>query len=153
MGLTSLGQQLPGEVIDTFYVPVDDIFSDEPATYLREFNAPMANGRSQGRFQEIHVLRDSYVGTWLYCLGPSRRFTAQVFQVVGGSVRAHRHDIETVESIRYVADDLRNEGGLRREIDPDSLIVTQDHWLQSVESKQKTQRHESVSGRYFKAER
>jgi hypothetical protein len=153
MALTAVGKQPAGEQIDTFYVPINDIFSDEPATWLREFNAPMHNGQSRGRFQEIHVLRDSYVGTWFYHLGPSRLFSAQEFQVVGGSVRDHRQDIETVASIRDYADWIRDNGGLRREVDPALRTVTQESYLVGLENTEKARRHESVSGRYMKVER
>lgn len=151
--VTNIGMQLPGEVIDSFYVPVDDIRSNEPATWLREFNSPPPNGRGRFRYQEIHVLRDKHVVTWLYCLGPERRFPAQQFQIIGGTVRDHRQDIETVESIRAIADELRDEGGLHKAVDPDTLTITQDNFLKAVEETQKAQRHQSVSGRYVKRER
>ena len=153
INLTRLGKQPVGEVIDSFYVPIDEIWNDEPATFLREYNHLMEDGRSKGRFQEIHVLRSSYVGAWFYYLGPSNRFSAQEFQVVGGSVRDNRQDIETVESIRDYADWLRDEGGIRRAIDPESLSVTQANWIDTLEERAKTRRHQSVSGRYVKVER
>ena len=103
MALMNVGKRPANEQIDRFYVTVDEIFSDEAATYLREFDAPTMNGLGRGRFQEIHVLRDSYVGSWFYNLGPSRLFTAPEFQIVGGSFRDHRQDIETVASIRDYA--------------------------------------------------
>ena len=151
--VTNIGQQLPGEVIDTFYVPVDDIYSNEPATWLREFNAPPPNGRGRFRYQEIHVLRENHVVTWLYCLGPERKFYAQQFQVIGGTVRDHRQDIETVESIRECADWLRDEGGLHRPVDPETLAVTQGNFLNAVEETDRGRRHQSVSGLYMKRER
>jgi hypothetical protein len=151
--VTNIGPQLPGEVIDTFYAPVSDIYSDEPATWLREFNSPTADGQGRNRYQEIHVLRDTHVGTWFYNLGPTWKFTAQEFQVVGGTVRSHKQDIETVESIRDCAEWLRDEGGLRKVIDPAALMVTQENFLNAVDNRRDARRHKSVSGRYMKVER
>lgn len=151
--VTDIGKRLPGEVIDTFYVPTDDIFSNEPATYLREFNNAPASGRGKFRYQEIHVLRDSYVATWLYNLGASWKFDAQEFQIIGGTVRDHRQDMETVDSIRECADWMRDEGGLRKAVDPETLTVTQEHYLDAVVEREKAQLHKSVYGRYAKVAR
>ena len=152
-GVTNVGKLPVGEKIDTFYVPVNDVMSDEPATYLREYDAPMYDGMSRGRFQEIHVLRDTYVGTWFYYLGPSLLFTAQEFQIVGGSVRDHRQDIETVASIRDYADWMRDENGFPKEIDPAMRSVTQENFLIGLENTEKARLHQSVHGRYIKVDR
>jgi len=153
MSLTNIGKQPAGEVVDTFYVPVDDVMSDEPATYLREYNAPIYDGISKGRFQEIHVLRDTYVGKWVYNLGPSRLFTALEFQVIGGSFRDHHQDIETVESIRDYADWLRDMGGLRKTVDPNLLTVTQENLMIALDNSNKSRKRESVFGRHARIQR
>ena len=152
-GVLNLGKKPTGEKTDAFYVPVNDILSDEPATYLREYNAPMPDSQSKGRFQEIHVIRGAYIGTWFYYLGPSFLFTAQEFQIVGGSIHAHREDCETVTSIRDCADWMRDEDGLPKAIDPTLKTVTQENFLIGVEKREQAQLHKSVHGRYMKVDR
>ena len=153
MALMNVGKQAAGEQVDRFYVTVDEIFSDEPATWLREFDAPTMNGLGKGRFQEIHVLRDSYVGSWFYNLGPSRWFTAPEFQVIGGSFRDHRQDIETVESIRDYADWLRDMEGLKKTVDPNLLTVTQENLMIALDNSNKSRKRESVFGRHARIQR
>ena len=153
MALMNVGKRPANEQIDRFYVTVDEIFSDEAATYLREFDAPTMNGLGRGRFQEIHVLRDSYVGSWFYNLGPSRLFTAPEFQIVGGSFRDHRQDIETVASIRDYADWLRDMGGLRKTVDPNLLTVTQENLMIALDNSNKSRKRESVFGRHARIQR
>ena len=153
MALMNVGKQASGEQVDRFYVTVDEIFSNEPATYLREFDAPTMNGLSRGRFQEVHVLRDNYVGSWFYNLGPSRLFTALEFQVIGGSFRDHRQDIETVESIRDYADWLRDMEGLRKTVDPNLLTVTQENLMIALDNSNKSRKRESVFGRHARIQR
>lgn len=153
MTLMDVGKRPTGEKIDRFYVTVDEIFNYESATYLREFDAPDINGFGRGRFQEIHVLRDSYVAAWFYRLGPSRFFTAPDFQVIGGSFRDHKQDIETVASIRDYADWLRNKEGLRKTVDPSLLTVTQDNLMAALDNSNKSRERKSVSGRHARIQK
>ena len=149
--LTREGKQPYGEAERAFYIPTDTIYLDEPAPWLGEFNKVVGDGSAPQRFQEIHVVRADGVYAWFYNLGPASQFTANEFQVNGGHLGDHAQDMETVESIRDCADWLRDEDGLRREVE--QILVTQEHWVAAKEETAKARRHESVSGRYVSIER
>jgi hypothetical protein len=130
------------------YVPTNEVLSDEPATYLAEFNYQRSDGRGISRFQVIHIVRPNHIAEFKMYLGPAHRFTANGFQIYGGSAKLGTD--ETVASLRDWADELRDRGGL---IVAKEQRLDQDSFMEHIEERSRRQRHQSTFGPSVKIER
>ena len=89
----------------------------DPAYSLREVMRPGGPGQGYRRLQVITVPREEpgkgvVMYEWWYDLGPWRKFHAEAFQIMGGDrnrVTGRVWVVETVASIREIADDMREE--------------------------------------------
>ena len=129
--------------VDDFYVVTNEVWSDEPALMLSEFNIQREDGKGQRRYQQIHVIRGDRLAEFTLDLGPSSAFTANGFVVVGGSLKAHPQDCETVASIRDYADEIRARGGFKRSVEP---TLSQEAWVRHAEELERRRRHRSTFG-------
>lgn len=141
--LTNEGLLVPVST-DDFYVQTNEVWSDEPAAALIEFDLARKDGKGYHRYQQIHVVRGERLAEFTYDLGPSGNFTANGFVINGcGSKDADPRDWETVDSIRDYADEIRSRGGFVRSVAP---TVTQENWARYAEEQERRRQHRSTFG-------
>jgi hypothetical protein len=151
MGRSQVKEGGPSPLIKQgIYVPTDEVWMDEPACWLGEFNIATKDGRHHGRFQFTHVVRGKHIARFTYYLGPSGKYSAPQFQIYGGSASAHRSDVETVANIWHYAEDKRLGDWRPRALQAE---LTQTRWQEDVEEIRKLARHQTTSGRYARIER
>lgn len=144
MGPSPFGEQTG----QTMYVGTEEVWSDEPATWLAEFDQSYADGKSTARFQLIHVIRPNHIAEFTLYLGPSWIFTSNSFQIYGGSAKMGSD--ETVDSLRDWADEIRDRGGF---FVAKEATIEQDTWHKHVEERSRRQRHQSTFGPSVRIER
>lgn len=141
--LTNEGVVLPS-IADDFYLVANDVWTDEPALMLSEFDLRPADGTGLRRYQQIHVRRGNRLAEFTLDLGPAHLFTANGFVVVGGTRYAHPQDCETVASIRDYADEIRARGGFKH--NNHEPTVTQESWVAYAKENERRRRHRSTFG-------
>lgn len=88
------------------------ITAGEPAWSLAEVNALTPDSKARHRYQVIQVVRNDKLVEWRHDMGDEKNFKARQFNILGGYVdeRGRGHVFESVESLRVIADQMRNEG-------------------------------------------
>ena len=95
------------------------VTSDEPCFYLAEMNRLSRSGKTMVRYQLLKIVRNDRLVTAYIYLGPSKKFTADQFQMVGGVVddNGRGFAVHTVAELQDGADELRGRSP-RRELEP-----------------------------------
>jgi hypothetical protein len=143
-GPQALGSSTPSHI----HVVTEEVYSDEPATWLAEFDLQQKDTMGRARYQMIHVIRGDQIAEFTLYLGPSHTFASNGFQIYGGSAKLGAD--ETVDSLREWADELRSRGGIVRQIQPK---LEQDTWMKHIEEQTRRQSHQSTFGSSVRIER
>ena len=120
------------------------VSADEPCFYLAEENRLSRSGKTMCRYQLLKVVRKDRLVTAYVYLGPSSKFKADQFHMIGGWVddTGKGQAVHTVGELQAGADELRSRPP-RRELEPLDL---QTGFLNQIEERGRRARHRTTFG-------
>lgn len=120
------------------------VFADEPCFFLSEENRLSRTGKTMCRYQLLKIVRNDRLVTAYIYLGPSRKFPADQFGMLGGNIdeNGRGEAVHTVAELQSGAEELRSRPP-RRELEP---LRLQSDFRDHVEERVRQGKHQSTFG-------